>query len=150
MYDIQRFLSTRRSIGPENHDEKKGISSYRISSVPLKKQAGFIIKAQKKVLSPTPTVKIPQLTYLFTPMNRTFNYTKPLRKADNFPKEIYKTPIIINPKVHNNMLSRHFPFLDDSQRRSKSIQETYAKEVLKTRKKDFLTTCEISLQTSGG
>lgn len=147
MYDIQRFLSTRRSIGgPETHDERKGISSYRISSVPLKKEAGFIIKAQKKVLSPAPTVIIPQLTYLFTPMNRTFNYAKPLRKADNFPKEIYKRPHII---VHNSMFSRHFPFLEDSQRRSKSIQDKYAKEVLKIRKKDFMTTCEISLQTSG-
>lgn len=147
--DLQRFWSTRKSIPvQESKDIPNKILSYRISSVPLKKPAGFIIKAQKKPLSPIPTMKIPRLTYLFTPMNRTFNYSKPTRKVEIFSTPTAKIPMINSPQGQKIDFSKHFPLIDIIHSRAKSIENTIARETLKTRKKYYLATAENHNQLS--
>jgi hypothetical protein len=119
--DLQRFWSTRKSIPvQESKDKPNSILSYRISSVPLKKPTDFIIKAQKKPLSPILTMKIPRLTYLFTPMNRTFNYSKPARKAEIFSTPTAKNPTSNSPQGQNKDFSKHFPLIDNIHSRAKS------------------------------
>ncbi|OMJ74996.1 hypothetical protein SteCoe_25954 [Stentor coeruleus] len=146
---LQRFWSTRKSIPvQEIKDKPSSILSYRISSVPLKKPTDFIIKAQKKPLSPIPTMKIPRLTYLFTPMNRTFNYSKPTRKAELFSAPTAKNPISNSPQSQKSDFSKHFPLINNIHSRAKSIENTIARETLKTRKKYYLATAENFNQLS--
>lgn len=116
------------------------IISYRIYSQPLRKLQNLKIKAEKKILSPIPESRVSPLSYLYTPMNKTFIYPKP-RKLKPLELETEK-----EKSSKEKWAEKHFSCFQRFHYRSQSNQGEYQRNSNQRRTK-IIKTCEISLQT---
>ena len=121
------------------------IYSYRICYHPLRKRANLKVKAMKKVLSPIPESKLSSLSYLYTPINKTFAYPKPGKKIDSMclPSETHYP----DKSSREKWVEKHFSCFQRFHYRSRSDQGDYDKDKVQPRKTSLISTCEISLQT---
>jgi hypothetical protein len=68
------------------------IYSYKVSSVPAQKRTNFLLKAEKKVLSPVPTIKFPKLVYPFNSEKKRQHDRKEIEIKETIDRKFTGTP----------------------------------------------------------